>query len=122
MATIEKKTIATLYGEILSQYELTDEHKAFIEKELGKVEKKKSSNSKAKEERATLNTARTEVLYQWLKDNGGQHQVKELTAKVSFDNVDFPSTAMVTNLLSNLIKEGKVVREVVKGTPKFSAR
>ena len=122
MATIEKKTIATLYGEILAQYELTDEHKAFIKKELGKVEKKKSSNSKAKEERATLNVARTEVLYQWLKENGGQYQVKELIGKVSFEDIDYPSTAMLTNLLSNLVKEDKVVREVVKGTPKFSAR
>ena len=124
MATNEKKTIATLYGEILSQYELTDEHKAFIEKELGKVEKKKSSNSKSKarEEKANVRKAVGEKIYNYLVETGKAMRCSELVQQTDcFDGIELPSTSLANYILGELIAEGKVEKVSIKGASHFKA-
>lgn len=118
----EKKTIVAQYEEIInSTAPLTEEQKDFLVKRMEQAQKKSNSNAKAKTEKNAANLERAEKLYAWLKTNGGQYQVKELLNKEPFADVEYPSTPMVTNLLGMLIDMGKVKREVVKGTPKFSA-
>lgn len=109
-----KKTIATLFNEIMESYELSAEHKAFITERLAQAEKK-NSNRKPTAKQLT-NQAVANQVYEFLIESGKEYDVSTLMKTVpAFAEIPDLSNQYATSILTSLRKLGKVERTEIKG-------
>jgi hypothetical protein len=119
MATNEKKTIATLFDEIIEGYALSEEHKAFLEKRKEQALAKAKANSTAQAKKNKEREQYKATLLGYMQTDGGKYRVSELVAKSwNTDNLSAPN---VTNMLTAMVKEETVKRIVEKGISYYSA-
>ena len=114
-----KKTVVQMYEEILAIPTLTDEQKSFIEKRIELTQKKNASKPaeptpKQREKIEADNAIKENVLA--VMTAGTQYTPSDLLKMV--ENVS--STQKLTPLLTALVDDGKVVREMVKGRNVYS--
>ena len=112
----KKMTQRDFYNEILTQYDLTDAHREFIEGRLSALDKKSGSAKKP--------TA-TQVANEGLKVAIVENMVRGEKYTISNLIKNIPALADLTNqkvsaLVRQLIKEGVVERTEVKGVAYFS--
>jgi len=119
MATNEKKTIATLFDEIIEGYALSEEHKTFLEKRKEQVVAKAKANSTAQAKKNAEKEKYKTALLNYMQTNGGKYRVGELVLKSwNTDNLSSPN---VTNMLGTMIADGTVKRVVEKGIAYYTA-
>ena len=114
-----KKTVVQMYEEILAIPTLTDEQKSFIEKRIELTQKKNASKPaeptpNQREKIEADNAIKENVLA--VMTAGTQYTPSDLLKMV--ENVS--STQKLTPLLTALVDDGKVVREMVKGRNVYS--
>ena len=111
-----KKTIKDYLNEILNSYDLSDEHRAFIE---GRIEAANKKSGSAKKPTAT------QVANEGLKQAIVEGMVKGEKYTITGLIKSIPALADFTNqkvsaLVRQLIKDNVVVRSEVKGVAYFS--
>lgn len=114
----KKKSIVTLYEEILSQYPLSDEHKEFLLKRKEQTEKKNASGSKAERKPTAQqieNAGIKEQILAVLAESPAPMNATEVGKAIGVE-----SNHRVSALLTQLKNEDKVVRAEVKGRAVFS--
>lgn len=105
------KTIATMYSEIIDNYNLSDEHKAFLLDRQAKAAKKSASSGKRGPSAKTLaNRAFTEELIAYMATLTDGISAADLAA-----HFDKP-TGSIASLISNARKNGAAITvEKIKG-------
>lgn len=110
MANTNKKSMKVMFEEIIEQYGLSEEHKAFIESRIAQIEKKNvSRSSKPNEENEQFKAeiyAKMEI--------GKPYQAKDIE-----DLVGLSSPQKASALLGQMVKANRVDRSVVKGVTYF---
>ena len=117
-----KKTVVQMYEEILALPGLNDEQKAFIAKRI-EITKKKNAGSangeltpKQKEKLAKTEELKSSVLR--VMAVGVTYSPSELVKRL--DNEEIPNTQKLTPLLTELVKEQKMVKTTEKGRSKYA--
>ena len=111
-----KKTIKDYLNEILTSYDLSDEHRAFIEGRIEAVNKKSGS---AKKPTATqvANEGIKQAIVEGMVE-GTKYSISDMIKSISA--LEGLTNQKVSALVRQLIAEGKVERTVVKGVAYFS--
>lgn len=115
-----KKTVVEMYEEILAIEGLTDEQKTFLEKRI-EITKKKNANrgENAKPTKAQLeNEGIKPVILSALETIGSPVSITNLI-KGTAELADY-SNQKISALLTQLLKENKVVRTEIKGKAHYS--
>lgn len=115
-----KKTVVEMYEEILAIEGLTDEQKAFLEKRI-EITKKKNANrgENAKPTKTQLeNEGIKPVILSALETIGSPVSITNLI-KSTAELADY-SNQKISALLTQLLKENKVVRTEEKGKAHYS--
>lgn len=117
-----KKTVVQMYEDILANYPLNDEDKAFIEKRI-EITKKKNAGSangeltpKQKEKLAKTEELKSSVLR--AMEQGCTYSPSDLVKLVG--NEEIPNTQKLTPLLTALVEEQKMVKTTEKGRSKYA--
>lgn len=116
---MEKKTIATLFNEIIEGYDLTPEHKKFLAERLAQTEKK-NTNRKPTAKQLT-NKDNAEKVADYMKANSDKaFQVRELMKEVPcLASIPDLTNQYTTSLLTALRKLGVVERTEIKGVAHY---
>jgi hypothetical protein len=111
---MEKKTIATLFNEIIEGYDLTPEHKKFLAERLAQTEKKNTNRKPTSKQLA--NKAIADAVYEWLIEKGEPCEVRTIMKEVpALSSIPDLSNQYTTSILTSLRKVGKVARTEIKG-------
>lgn len=117
-----KKSVVQMYEGILANYPLNDEDKAFIEKRI-EITKKKNAGSangeltpKQKEKLAKTEELKSSVLR--VMAVGVTYSPSELVKRLG--NEEIPNTQKLAPLLTELVKEQKMVKTTEKGRSKYA--
>lgn len=116
----EKKTIVNLFDEILAGYALSDEHRTFLESRKAQTVAKAKANSTKQLERAKEKEKYKANILSFMQTEGKEYRVSELVAKSW--NTESLSAPNVTNMLTAMVSDGVVKREVKKGVAYYSAK
>lgn len=113
MANKTKKTLKELYTEIINGYELSQEHKDFLNDRIEKLAKKSSGNKD--NEKAEANQVLAEAIYAYM-DKDKKYLISDLMKEVpELQEIDPLSNQRVTHLVGILVKDGRVVKTKEKG-------
>ena len=115
-----KKTVVEMYEEILAIEGLTDEQKTFLEKRI-EITKKKNANrgENAKPTKTQMeNEGIKPVILSALETIGSPVSITNLI-KGTAELADY-SNQKISALLTQLLKENKVVRTEIKGKAHYS--
>ena len=111
-----KKTIKDYLNEILNSYDLSDEHRAFIEGRIEAANKKSGSAKKPTATQVANEGIKSAILEGMVK--GEKYTITELMK--SIPELFELSNQKVSALVRQLIKENVVVRSEVKGVAYFA--
>ena len=116
----KKMTKREMFAQIMESYNLTEEHKAFIEHEIELLEKKKSGERKPTATQIANEGLKAEILAV-LEDAENPLTISEI-AKAHSEKfgVDAYTTQKLSPIISKLVAEFKVVRTEEKRKPYFS--
>jgi hypothetical protein len=111
-----KKTKKDMYNEILATYELTDAHREFINHQVELLDKKASGNRKPTQTQIANEGIKNDILDGMAV--GERYTITELIKTI-------PAVANYTNqkisaLVTQLVKDGRVVRTTEKGKTYFA--
>ena len=110
-----KMTKKDYFNAILAKYPLTDDEKAFVEKEIGLLDKKNASKKPTATQKA--NEGIKDVILDFLAD-GGKYTITDIIKNVP-ECADL-SNQKVSALVRGLVDEKKVVRVEDKRKAYFS--
>lgn len=115
-----KKTISELFNEILADYELSAEHRAFIEDRIEKASRKSSANRKPTAVQVA-NSVLADDVFGFMSDHPNTlFTVSELMKKApAFAEIEGLTNQKATSIVRALLKDDKVVRIVEKGKAYF---
>ena len=109
---MKKKTQRELFIELLTTYELSDEHIAFIKERIEALDKKKA-NRKPTDTQTEAEEIRANILvYLGTVEKANIAMIRE--------HFNFPSPQKASALMKQLVADGSVLREEVKKVPWFT--
>lgn len=118
MANKMRMTKADYFAQILSTYPLTDDERAFIEKEMELLARKNASKSDKPTANQIANEALKDAIYDGM-EYGKQYTPTELWKTIPELTEKVDSNQKVTALLRQMMPD-RVVRTEVKGKAYFS--
>ena len=118
MTTIKKMTKADYFRQIMANYPLTEDEKAFVEHELELLAKKNSAEKKPTAQQAA-NEGLKSTIIKALTENGGLMTVTDV--QKSCEELSALSNQRISALLRQLKEEGKVERVEDKRKAYFKA-
>jgi enhancing lycopene biosynthesis protein 2 len=113
----KKKTQREFYNEILANYTLTEEHKAFIEGRLKALDKKSATGSK----KPTATQVANEGIKSAILDNmieGVEYTITDMIK--NFEGLEDLSNQKVSALVNQLVKDNAIKRVTIKGRSHFT--
>jgi hypothetical protein len=118
MANKMKKTQKEMYNELLALPNLTEEQKAFLKGRIEQLEKK--TVNKKVSENAERNANLMVAIANYM-ENGVKYPTAKIMKEVDELSVIDPlSNQFVTYLMGQLIKQGTVQKEIIKGKVHYS--
>ena len=118
----KKMTIAETFAEIITTYELTDAHKAFL---LDRIEKatRKSGGEKKLTAKQVANVAVADKVYAFMADTPDTAYTVSELLKVcpAFVEIEGCSASYANAIVKKLKDAGRVTRTEVKGRAYFTA-
>ena len=118
MTTIKKMTKADYFRQIMANYPLNEDEKAFVEHELELLAKKNSAEKKPTAQQ-TANEGLKSTIVEVLTKNGGLMTVTDV--QKSCEELSALSNQRISALLRQLKEEGKVERVEDKRKAYFKA-
>ena len=118
MTTIKKMTKADYFRQIMANYPLNEDEKAFVEHELELLAKKNSAEKKPTAQQ-TANEGLKSTIIKVLTENGGLMTVTDV--QKSCEELSALSNQRISALLRQLKEEGKVERVEDKRKAYFKA-
>lgn len=118
MTTIKKMTKADYFRQIMANYPLNEDEKAFVEHELELLAKKNSAEKKPTVQQAA-NEGLKSTIIKVLTENGGLMTVTDV--QKSCEELSALSNQRISALLRQLKEEGKVERVEDKRKAYFKA-
>lgn len=107
----KNKTMKELYIEIIERYDLTEEHKAFLEGRIQQIEKKSlTRTAKPNEENEALKVTILDYMV-----SGTAYRAMDIEKGCGLS-----SPQKATALLGQLVKADKITKSVVKGATYFT--
>lgn len=117
-----KKTIVEMFNEIIATYELTDEHRTFVEGRIAQAMKKSGNKSAKPSAKQTENLALAEKVLAEMVEFDKPMTISELMKSVNaFAEIEDLSNQKATSIIRSLLKADKVERSVEKGKAYFKA-
>jgi hypothetical protein len=117
----KQKTIREYFEEILTAYDLTDEHRDFVEKRLAALSKKTTDRKPTATQIANENLA--VALHEHMLAVGGKHTVSSLMKSAPcFAEIEGLSQSKANSIVKKLKDSGRVVRTEEKGVAYFEAK
>lgn len=110
-----RKTKKDMFNEILTNYDLTDAHREFVEKQIAQLEKKASGNRKPTKTQIANEGIKTTIVEGMAADT--EYTITDLIKTIE-DIADY-SNQKISNLVGQLVKAGTVVRREEKGRAYF---
>ena len=114
------KDVQTKDGEIEAVSAEVEEIVRFLEHEIGLVQRKSATRTKKPTAKQEKNAELKERIYALLTEKGEAMPIKEMIAELSAEFEELNSHK-ITPQLTALIKEGRVVKDVVKKTNVYRA-
>lgn len=110
-----RKTKKDFFNEILTNYDLTDTHREFVEKQIAQLEKKASGNRKPTKTQIANEGIKATIVEGMAADT--EYTITDLIKTIE-DIADY-SNQKISNLVGQLVKAGTVVRREEKGRAYF---
>ena len=110
-----RKTKKDFFNEILTNYDLTDAHREFVEKQIAQLDKKASGNRKPTKTQIANEGIKATIVEGMAADT--EYTITDLIKTIE-DIADY-SNQKISNLVGQLVKAGTVVRREEKGRAYF---
>ena len=113
-------TIAETFAEIIATYNLSDEHKAFLEDRAAKSVRKTADGERKPTAKQVENAKVAEAVYAEMEPNRAYTVSEMMKVLTAFNSIEGVSASYCNAIVKKLKDSGRVSRSEVKGRAYFT--